>query len=404
MLEHIKVLELATHVAATSTGGIMADMGAQVIKIEPRTGDPYRYSLQGMGANIQGAPDFEMHNRGKRSIALDLNSPESMEIIHELIRRSDVMITNKLPRVTEKYGLDWPHVQEINPKIVYGVLTGYGTRGKEVNRPGLDMPAFWARSGFAHLQRIKGTEPMQNRRAIGDRTTGLGLLGGVLGALVEAQHTGKGRMVEASLLRSGIYTIGTDVSTFLRFGRIGSLKPRHESINPTYGFFKTKDDRWFGMQPNADALPEILGHPELAEDERFTTAKARRANNEWVTTTLDGIFAERTLDEWAEQLDAHRVIWGPVQTLEESTQDPQAIAAGAFVDVPENDGSGNTFRSPAMPAGFYNDDGSRADLPKGPVPEVGQHTDEVLGELGYDADAIAALREGGAVGKTARAV
>ncbi len=398
MLEGLKVVEFATHVAATSAGGFMCEWGAEVTKIEPPGGDPYRYSMAMMGATVQGAADFELHNRGKKSIVLDLKVKESYEVLHDLIRAADVFITNKRPRSLAKLKIDWPNLRAINPRIVYGSLTGYGLRGEEANRAGLDQSAFWARSGLNHLMTVKGEDPVPLRRAIGDRYTGLALFAGIMAALWERQRTGKGRLVEASLLRAGVYAAGTDVANYLRLGRVGSQKSRHENVNPVQNYFRTKDGHWITVQPGGGAkLPAAIGRPELANDPRFATPQARRENGRWLVDTLDQAFAERTREEWAKRLDAADVVWSAVQTIAELTQDPQAIAAGCFVDAPEHDRT-KTYRAPALPTGFPSESGGWDMGPRGPAPEVGEHQNEVLHALGYNEERIRGLKSAGTFG------
>lgn len=398
MLEGLRVVEFATHVAATSAGGIMEEWGADVLKIEQPGGDPYRYSMARMGAKYKGAADFDMHNRGKRSMVLDLKAEGAREVFDALIAQADVFITNKLPKSLTSLKIEWADLQKINPKLVYGSLTGCGLRGEDINRPGLDQSVFWSRAGLNHLTTLKGEDPLPLRRAIGDRYTGLSLFAGIMAALWERQSTGKGRLVEASLLRTGVYAAGTDFANYLRIGRVGSSKSRHESANPIQNYFKTKDERWICLQPgDGQMLPEALGHPELLEDERFTTIKGRRDNAKWLVDTLDKIFAERSLDEWRVRLDAAHVVWSPVQTLPEAVKDPQVIASGAFVEVPDHEGPG-TYKAPAMPVGFPNAEGGWDGGPRGPSPRVGEHTDDVLTELGFDADTTKALKASGALG------
>jgi crotonobetainyl-CoA:carnitine CoA-transferase CaiB-like acyl-CoA transferase len=235
----------------------------------------------------------------------------------------------------------------------------------------------------------KGQEPFALRTAFGDHTTSMAAAAGICAALVEAARTGEGRLVEASLLRAGLYAMGSDVAIQLFFGRIGSTKGRHEQIQPLMNFFRTKDDHWLcivSRQGDVDWAPlcSAIGREDLIEDERFTKAKARRANNVELVDLLDEAFAKYTKEEMSARLDENVLAWAPVQTLAEVVKDPQAIAAGAFVDTPSARGDGTTYRAPASPVRFPGAD----DGPKGPSPAMGEHTRDILASLGYSQSAI----------------
>jgi crotonobetainyl-CoA:carnitine CoA-transferase CaiB-like acyl-CoA transferase len=176
-------------------------------------------------------------------------------------------------------------------------------------------------------------------------------------------------------------------------GRVGSNKPRHENVNPYHGFYPTKDDRWIAVNfGRAKSVGEALGHPELETDPHFASFESRRKHNAEVVEVLDGIFRERTLEEWCDRFLQFEFIWAPVQRAADVVADPQAEAAGAFVQIPRKDGKG-TYRGPAMPVSFFNDDGSPDGLPWTQGPELGEHTDEILQSIGYDAQVVAALRQ-----------
>ncbi|MEL6956980.1 MAG: CoA transferase, partial [Pseudomonadota bacterium] len=222
MLEGIKVVEYATYMAAPGCGGILSDWGAEVIKVEPPGGDPIRKFFKTIGTDIADNPVFDFDNRGKRSIIVDTSTHEGQAIVKKMAESADVFLTNVRPGGLERSGLDYESLAAVNPKLVYCSLTGYGLSGPDADRPGFDVASFWSRTGVAALTIPKGQEPFALRTAFGDHTTSMAAAAGICAALVEAGRTGKGRLVEASLLRAGLYALGSDVAIQLFFGRIGS--------------------------------------------------------------------------------------------------------------------------------------------------------------------------------------
>jgi crotonobetainyl-CoA:carnitine CoA-transferase CaiB-like acyl-CoA transferase len=398
MLEGIKVIELATYIAAPGAAGILADWGAEVIKVEPLSGCPMRYTMANMGADhLQGSPIFDLDNRGKKGVAINTATPEGVEAVKRLVKDADVFITNVRPGGLDRSGLDYKSLAAINPRLVYASVTGYGLEGPDRDRPGFDVAAFYARSGVGYLQTVKGAEPTILRTGIGDHTTSMATVGGILAAIVERQTTGKGRLVEASLIRAGIYAAGSDTAVQLKYGKLGSTKSRHESVAPLSNFFKAKDDAWFVIVPRQgsvdwQAVCRAIGKPELETDERFANPKARRANAAQLVDILDAAFAEHDLDHWRKKLDAEDMIWAPLMKPADVAKDPQAIAAGAFVEVPEHDGNG-TYLAPASPIRFPGAN----DGPKGPAPALGEHTLAVLRDLGYSEAEIEKLKAAKAI-------
>ncbi|HEY4345863.1 MAG TPA: CaiB/BaiF CoA-transferase family protein [Parvibaculum sp.] len=393
MLEGIKVIELATYIAAPGAAGILADWGAEVIKVEPLSGCPMRYTMANMGADhLQGSPIFDLDNRGKKGIAINTATPEGVEAVKRLVKDADVFITNVRPGGLDRSGLDYKSLAAVNPRLVYASVTGYGLEGPDRDRPGFDVAAFYARSGVGYLQTVKGREPTILRTGIGDHTTSMATVGGILAAIVERQTTGKGRLVEASLLRTGIYAAGSDTAVQLKYGKLGSTKSRHESVAPLSNFFKAKGDEWFVIVPRQGSIDwkavcRVIGKPELETDERFNNPKVRRTNAALLVDILDAAFGEHDIDHWSKALDAEDMIWAPLMKPGDVVKDPQAIAAGAFVEVPEHDGNG-TYLSPASPIRFPGAN----DGPKGPAPALGEHTLAVLSELGYSEADIEKLK------------
>ena len=401
MLEGLKVIEMATYVAAPAAGAMLRDWGAEVIKVEPLNGCPMRRFFEGMKSNvpIEGNPIFTLDNRGKKGISINTSDEKGAKIVRELIKDADIFLTNVRPKSLESANLNHEELHKINPKLIYCSLTGYGLDGEERNRPGFDVAAYWSRSGMAHLTQRKGEEPLPIRTASGDHITAISTVSGILAAVYERSQTGKGKVVETSLLRTGIYSVSSDMALQLKFGRVPSTKKRDEQINPIFNFFKTKDDRWICLSPRAGGdydLPKVvraLGKEDWLENKKFNTNQARRENAKEFIEEMDKAFSQHTMAEWGEKLDAQDLIWSPVQNLNEVSKDKQAIASGAFSEVEDQDCNEN-YSTVSSPVKFHNSD----DGPKGPAPKLGQDNFEVLKGLGINEEEINNLIDSGIVG------
>jgi len=378
-------------VAGPAAGGLLADWGARVIKIEPHRGDPMRG-----GGGPLGSTNFDLHNRGKQSVALNMKSPHSRQVILQLVERADLFITNMLPGQLEKLELDYANLAEVNPRLVYGEISSFSRQGPDRNRPATDNLGFWARGGGTALLTLKGEDPLPIRQSVGDRITGLSAALGMLAALLEASRTGKGRLVDTSLLRTAAWTFGTDVTNQLTRGRVGTSRGRREQVMPLSNYFKTRDGRWLQLHTSIDQLAPALGRPELAEDPRWSDFQAARKHGSELVDVVDGIFAQFTFAEITPRLEAGGIRWEPVQTTSELVEDPQAQAAGCFVEVPHPSEEGEVQMQVASPPTFYEDGAPLTEALQRP-PQVGEHTRQVLAELGYGDDEIRRFAESGAI-------
>jgi formyl-CoA transferase len=389
-LAGVRVLEVANWYAAPAGCALMADLGADVIKVEPPGGEALRGFLT-MGADLSYNFVFELPNRGKRGMTLNLAAPKAREVIDRLLPGTDVFVTNLLPYRREKYGLTYGELIEHRPDLIYVSLTGYGSTGPDRNRPGYDYAAFWARSGIMNSLGEPGDPPPPQRPAMGDMTNALVAAGSVAMALLARDRTGEGQEVDISLQNTGIWVLSGDLQGALH--GVDSPKPsRREMPNPLWNSYRTKDDRWIQLVMLVPDMywPQFclaIEREELEKDDRFATFQSRGANREELIAILDDVFAGRTLEEWDKALDEHGIIWAPAQTLTEVVNDPQARARGAFAKMEHpNAGEVEIVNTPVK---F----GKSEVGVRGPAPEVGQHTEEVLLEAGFDWDDILKLRD-----------
>jgi len=399
-LAGIRVLEVASWLAAPSAAALMADMGAAVIKVEPPGGEAYRYSaFRAIESDVpvQTTYAFELDNRGKRSVTVDLGKPGAGTIIERLVQQADVFITNLIQRRRVQYGLTVEALQAINPRLIYTSFSGYGIETPDADRVGFDFAAFWARAGIQSLLGEPDEPPPPCRGGQGDHTTALNLLASTLAALRLRDQTGEGQVVDVTLVGTGIWTIGTDLSGALPTRKQPVRQSRKRPLNPLRNSYRCRDGRWLMLvmaQPDRywRQVCHALGHPEWEADARYATIEKRTENSEAFTRALDAVFATADFADWRPRLDAANLIWAPVAELPDVMEDPTLRALGSFSPVEHPLlGSFETLSAPFRIQG--------ADIAvRGPAPAPGEHTSDILDELGFDAEAVADLANSGVFG------
>jgi crotonobetainyl-CoA:carnitine CoA-transferase CaiB-like acyl-CoA transferase len=380
-LADLRVVELGVWVAAPSAGALLADWGADVVKVEPPSGDPMRrvFGSLGMGDDFPN-PAFALDNRGKRSVVLDLRQEEDRARFEDLLADADVFLTNARPTVLDAFDLEPAVTVQRHPHLVYCSVSGYGLRGPDRDRPAYDVGAFWGRSGLSmQLANSEGV-PLNARGGIGDHICGLAALGGLLAAVLEQRHTGRGQVVEVSLIRTGTYVLGWDMSLQATLGKVSKAESRQANQAPLMNSYCASDGRWFfltGLEADRHiaSVCRALGREDLLDDPRFADAGALRRHRSEVIATLDEIIGQRPLKFWAERFEREGVWWAPAQGPAEVLADPQLAATDGFLEVPDA-GGGISMRAVNGPVSFSDLPVQTASAP----PRLGEHTDAVLAE------------------------
>lgn len=396
--EGVRVVELAQWVFVPVAGALLADWGADVIRVERPEGDPYRgLATQGIGTDSGGVNlSIALAGRGKRSMAIDLQHEEGREILHRLLATADVFLTNLRPGALDRLGLDADTLIDRYPTLVYARGHGYGVRGPDANQAGYDASAFWARGGMAHvLTPPELADPINQRGAMGDRNGAMALAFGIASGLFRRTRTGKGSVIDVSLLATAMWTLSSDVLAALQGQTPRAPSPGVVHVNPLVGMYRTSDGRHIQLVfLEADRywadFCRLLGRPDLIEDPRFVDLAARRDHAEECAALLREEFASRTFDEWKRLLAKIDAPWAPVQAVEELLGDPQVLANDYIGDV-EIDG-GPSYRLPSVPLQV-----DEQPPPLRRAPEHGEHTEAVLLELDYSWEQISALAEAGVI-------
>jgi crotonobetainyl-CoA:carnitine CoA-transferase CaiB-like acyl-CoA transferase len=395
----VQVVEVAEHTFVPAASMILADWGADVIKIERAAGggDAARTMRVIQRPGLAANPFFEAANRGKRSVGLDLTQAEGREQLYRLVERADVFITNMRDDARVKLGIEPDDLLRRNPRLVYASGTGYGTKGPMARSRGFDYPSSWCRSGSAYAQTpADGGPPLGQPGSVGDLTGGATLAGAIAAALFRRERTGRGAVVDHALYLMGAYIMSQSlIAASLGWKATGRPAPRTEAPDPANNIYRTKDGRWLVLCLLYDQwwpdLARTLHHEEWLTDPRYIDPAARGANHVALIAELDGVFAQRTLSEWEDQLANLEGVWSPVKSPDEVIVDVQALENG-FV-TPVALGEDGHYLTGASPAQFDR-------RPIGALraaPSHGEDTDDVLRELGLTEDQITGLRHRGLV-------
>ena len=398
-LEDIKVLEVDSYMAAPSAAAILADMGADVVKIEPLAGDPMRGLSRPLRVESKFAGydlQFDVDNRGKRSAAIALDKAEGQALAQRLVQDADVFLCNLLAQRQQRFGLDPQTLFAIKPNLVHATLTGYGTTGPDAWRPGYDVTAFFGRSGLSDTMR-EGEDGVVPRAgtAQGDHTTGLTLVAAILAALRLAERTGEGQVVETSLYETAVWTQASELSVTAIDKAPVRRRARHEALTPMTNRYPCGDGKWvvLNMLDSGawERLCRAIGRDDWLADERLTTGRDRYQHMPELVDGVDATLAAKSRDEWGAIFDEHGVIWGPVLGLHEVVEDPHANAIGLFPELehPER----GAYRTVNVPMRFKTTDVR----PRGPAPKVGEHTAQTLREAGLSQAEIQELIKQGIV-------
>ncbi len=393
----LKVVDLASFIAGPSAAVILSDFGADVIKVEPPTGDLWRHAHK-IPPQPQADDAYPWHlaNRNKRGMTLDLKSPSAQQVLQELVTWADVLIVNTPHPARKRLKLEYDDVVLWNPRLIYADLTGFGEKGPDADLPGFDITSYWARSGLLSMTRDAGAPPTWPVAGSGDNATAVGLYSAIVTALYRRERTGKGSYVTTSLLAEGVWSASVSIQGALAGAKFYGLHDRKNPANAALNVYRAADDTWFVLIVTPDklgAVAKAIGRPDLLTDARFSDPAKLTANMPQLTAILDEVFCAQPMAHWYEVFNGVHVTFGAVSGPQEVINDPQLRANDIVVPL---EGAGgkltSTISSPIQVHGV-------AKVPARRAPGLGEHTEEILRELGFDAKHIDGLRANGAVPK-----
>src|SRR6266850_52164 len=391
----LKVVDLASFIAGPGAAVILSDFVADVIKVEPPTGDLWRIGYK-VPPHPRAKDNYPWHlnNRNKRGLALDLKSPQAAEILERLVKWADVLIVNTPHPARKKLKLTYEDVAHWNPRLIYADVTGYGDKGPDADLPGFDITSYWARSGLLSLTRDAGAPPTLPVSGSGDHATAVGLFSAIVMGLYRRERTGKGSYVTTSLLAEGVWAAGVSIQAALAGATFYPLHDRQSPSNAVFNPYKASEGSWFLLVVTPDkfqALATAIGRPDLMTDPRFSDAKKQAVNAVQLRTILDDVFAKQPMQHWREVFDKAHITYGAIVGPSEVINDPQLRANDMVVPL---EGAGGkltlTVSSPMQVHGVAKEPARRA-------PSLGEHNHEILRELGFDAAQIEKLHAASAV-------
>ena len=401
LLEGIRVIDAASFIAGPVATTVMADFGADVVKVEPPGGDSYRVRNAGYPPSAYNYP-WIVDNRSKRGVAIDLRTAEGQDVLHRLVRSADVFVTNVPLDGRQRLRVRWEDLRPLNARLIYASITAYGEAGEEAGRPGFDSTALWARTGLMDLMRPSpDAPPTRSLPGMGDHPTGMSLFAAIMAALYQRERTGRGGMVSTSLMANGLWWNAIPVQGILCGARTVVRPPREESLSALQNLYRCRDGRWFLLAHTADErrwedFAKAIGRTDLVADPRFATPSARRTHARALTAVLDEVFAERDWAEWRRTLDACGVPFGVVGTLDDIPGDAQMRASGALVPIDDDRaGAALTVSSPIWIEG-------QEKVAPTFAPGLGEHTVEVLREAGLAEPDIERLLRAGVIAQAGK--
>jgi len=400
ILEGIKVVELATYIAGPASTVVLADFGADVIKIEPPgRPDPYRGGhLRGSDAPKSEYPyGYIVDNRNKKGVALDIKTEVGRVAFNRLIEGADVFVTNMPIPTRERLSISYGDIRAINERIVYASISAYGEKGPEAGRPGFDSTALWARTGLMDLVKPGPDSPTaRSLPGMGDHPTAMSLYAAIMTGLFRRERTGKGGHVSTSLMANGVWWNGLLTQAMLCGGQVVCRPPRENAGNPLHNLYQTRDGRWIHIvfNTNLHRWPEfadLIARPALGTDPRFDSQEGRIANSPALIPIMEAAFAERDFAAWVRLLDENRFTFGDVRKIDDIPNDQQMLEGRVLRPIDD----------PAAGADYVVDtpiwvEDSEKVAPAMP-PELGEHTEDVLRAIGYDDEGLAELRAAGAI-------
>ena len=391
----LKVVDLSSFVAGPGAAVILSDFGADVIKVEPPKGELWRIGNKIPPQPLSNVPYmWHLNNRNKRGITLDLKSSDAVKVLERLAKWADVFIVNTPHPAREKLKLSYDDVAPWNPRLIYADITGYGDTGPDAALPGFDITAFWSRSGLLSLTHDAGAPPTWPFAGTGDAPSGVGLFAAIVTALYRRERTGKGSYVTTSLLAAGVWSAGVAIQAALAGAKFSPQHDRKNPANAAMNVYKSSDDVWFVLVTTPDKIPALatgIGRADLLKDPRFADPAKLAANMRQLTAIVDETFSSQPMAHWREVLDKAHIPYGLVRDPIDVIKDPQLQANNIVVPL---EGAGEniklTVSSPIQVHGVAKVTAKRA-------PELGEHNDEVLKELGFDAKEIERLRASGVI-------